>query len=267
MSSEDIYSAIINRAPKNASHHEIYRYTSFIIRCVDHNINTNFNDVGYENHHILPRSLFPEYQCFSSFPWNKARLSYRQHIIAHWMLARIFGGDMNRTLWYMSNGACLYKHRIGFPKVSSRMYSESRRRFSEDQSKRSIELWKNEEYREKMSKMRTELWQDNDLRERSIEKMKESWTTERREDQAVRAKAHMEKMHSDPEFMLKLSEAGRKTALFLNSDPEILEKKRKASSKTLHELNKRRRTCEYCNKPFSLGMYARWHGDNCKSKN
>ena len=30
--------------------------------------------------------------------------------------------------------------------------------------------------------------------------------------------------------------------------------------------SQRKKTCEYCDKTVSVGMYKRWHGDNCKSK-
>ncbi|CAH9013862.1 hypothetical protein VP277E431_P0133 [Vibrio phage 277E43-1] len=45
------------------------------------------SEVYSENHHILPRHLFPEYENFNEFPSNKATMSYRDHAIAHYYLA------------------------------------------------------------------------------------------------------------------------------------------------------------------------------------
>ena len=30
--------------------------------------------------------------------------------------------------------------------------------------------------------------------------------------------------------------------------------------------SQQKKTCEHCGKTSSVGMYARWHGDNCKQK-
>ncbi|QIG77732.1 Seg-like homing endonuclease protein [Rhizobium phage RHph_TM61] len=52
-------------------------------------------------HHILPRSLFPEYQDTDG---NVIYLSHRAHFIAHKMLAKIFDcPQMHQALWWMMN--------------------------------------------------------------------------------------------------------------------------------------------------------------------
>lgn len=30
--------------------------------------------------------------------------------------------------------------------------------------------------------------------------------------------------------------------------------------------SQKKQTCEHCNKTVSIGMYKRWHGDNCKDR-
>ncbi|AUR97884.1 hypothetical protein NVP1244A_182 [Vibrio phage 1.244.A._10N.261.54.C3] len=56
-------------------------------------------------HHILPRSLFPEYGCFKKHPENCVVLSHRQHYIAYWMLAKALCGShhMATAFFLMSN--------------------------------------------------------------------------------------------------------------------------------------------------------------------
>lgn len=41
-----------------------------------------------ENHHILPKHAFPEYQKFAEYPWNKVSLSYSNHFLAHYWFAK-----------------------------------------------------------------------------------------------------------------------------------------------------------------------------------
>lgn len=57
---------------------------NYINFCLDNN---NFDIIEGENHHILPRSIFPEYENSLEFPKNITRLSYSNHLIAHYMLS------------------------------------------------------------------------------------------------------------------------------------------------------------------------------------
>lgn len=61
--------------------HYLNRYLHFVLNCTP-----NLNDYS-EKHHILPKSLFPE---FKTNPENLIRLTARQHFIAHWILSKVF---------------------------------------------------------------------------------------------------------------------------------------------------------------------------------
>ena len=67
----------------------IKRYIKFISLC-NHSPNEYV-----EGHHICPKAddLFPEYIDVNIYPWNLVKLTARQHIIAHVMLWKIFGGS------------------------------------------------------------------------------------------------------------------------------------------------------------------------------
>jgi hypothetical protein len=41
-----------------------------------------------ESHHILPRSLFPDFQLFTQNPWNRIDLKGTDHLIAHYFLLK-----------------------------------------------------------------------------------------------------------------------------------------------------------------------------------
>jgi integrase len=82
----DLY-AILSQRPHNV--HYLNRYIKFINACKQ----TNQNLKEYtEKHHICPKSksLFPEYKSFKTHPWNLAILTYRQHVIAHILLYKIY---------------------------------------------------------------------------------------------------------------------------------------------------------------------------------
>jgi len=78
---------ILESKPHNP--HYLKRYINFINACLNHNISDN---VYIENHHICPKAkdMFPEYACLKNNPWNKAPLTFRQHIIAHVLLWKTY---------------------------------------------------------------------------------------------------------------------------------------------------------------------------------
>lgn len=53
----------------------------------------------YHNHHILPKSLYVEFSNLNEYAWNLSKLGYREHLIAHYMLAKALGGNM----WFAYN--------------------------------------------------------------------------------------------------------------------------------------------------------------------
>lgn len=64
--------------------HQLNRYLKFLDRC----LNRPCIEGEYsEGHHILPKSLFPEYK---KEEWNLIKLNGREHFIAHWILSKVF---------------------------------------------------------------------------------------------------------------------------------------------------------------------------------
>lgn len=71
----------------------VNRYIKFIYSCDK----SNDQRIGvFEKHHILPASLFPDYKKEN---FNIVKLTPRQHYIAHWILAKLFGGSQ----WFSFN--------------------------------------------------------------------------------------------------------------------------------------------------------------------
>jgi hypothetical protein len=86
------------------------------------------------NHHILPRSLYPEYV---SDGWNLTKLTYRAHLIAHYMLAKALGKNM----WFAYNNMNAYGE-----KLNTILYEESMKLVGEQQSIRQKEWLENNEH-------------------------------------------------------------------------------------------------------------------------
>lgn len=151
MNSLEIYSTLVSKCPAVAKNmHYLKRYMEFIIQCSNQKQTTDV-----EVHHILPKAdnLWPEYTNLTQFSWNAVALTKRQHRLAHWMLARTFGG----TMWFAFN---MMKSRASKPLLQST----------------SDEISKNLD-----SSTWVKLhWQDDEARKLHIANMVKSWTEERR---------------------------------------------------------------------------------------
>lgn len=92
----DIYSIL---SSKSSNIHYINRYLKFINSCKVANEQLNTNDF-MELHHICPKAsdLFPEYINLIQYPENGVNLTFRQHLIAHVMLWKIFGKSQATAL-------------------------------------------------------------------------------------------------------------------------------------------------------------------------
>lgn len=85
----DIYQVL---SAKSLNDHMIRRYIKFIDGC--RQVNNSLSKIDYvELHHVCPKAydLFYEYADLKIFPENGVYLTFRQHLIAHVMLWKIFG--------------------------------------------------------------------------------------------------------------------------------------------------------------------------------
>lgn len=73
----------------------------------------NGNFVYYESHHIIPKSINPEFKDLKLNPWNKVLLTPKEHFICHLLLTKMLSGtDKNKmvyALWGMTNQASKYQ--------------------------------------------------------------------------------------------------------------------------------------------------------------
>jgi hypothetical protein len=108
----DIYSIL---ASKPHSEHHLNRYIRFIEQCQQNNKKSS---IKTHRHHICPRAkdMFPEYESFAKNKWNMARLTPRQHFIAHIMLWKVYPNISSQfnAVWQM-------KHRNN-EQMNSRLY-------------------------------------------------------------------------------------------------------------------------------------------------
>lgn len=216
-------------------------------------------------HHILPRSLYPEY--IDAIPpltsnFNEVRMTQKEHFVAHHLLYEIYGrsgpmatafkfsclGELTRDFCTKSNleqlGSWRYttsdetKEKISKSKLGHKHSEKSKSKMSESQkgnqnargSKRS------EETRARLPELRTGLNHSEETRA----KMSES----------QRGRKHSEETRS------RISESNR--------GKKRSEEGRSRISEAMKNIP--RVTCPHCGKSGSPSNIRRWHFDNCKLK-
>lgn len=68
----------------------VSKYINFINNCYTKNTMCDLKLLYVEHHHILPKSIFPEFKNLREHTWNCALLTPRQHFISHIILSKIF---------------------------------------------------------------------------------------------------------------------------------------------------------------------------------
>ena len=76
----------------------------------------NKNFVYYESHHIIPKSINPEFKDLTVNAWNKVLLTPKEHFICHLLLTKMLTGPgknkMVYALWTMTNQSNKHQHRF-----------------------------------------------------------------------------------------------------------------------------------------------------------
>ena len=108
-------------------------------------LRTKKNGKYYENHHILPRSLFPLWKDKTS---NQVLLTAREHCFRHQLLTKIWPGQkmsfaLAAFLWGYNSSNKQGIQRVNKYKITSREYERIRQQLSEESSIMQKEKWAN----------------------------------------------------------------------------------------------------------------------------
>lgn len=75
------------------------KYTKVYFKIVDKALSENRSrgDCYYELHHILPRSLYPDFENLKNNKWNGVLFTAREHFIAHKLLTKMIEDKVSRA--------------------------------------------------------------------------------------------------------------------------------------------------------------------------
>lgn len=131
LTAELIYELVNNKHLTIHSHY-FNRYIKFYFLFKE--LNSNNFDADLINHHFLPKAkdAFPEYTSFTDYPWNKLRLTRRQHIFAHLLLYKSFP-ELKSQIYALNQLKGLIDNRLS-PKLLKVLKSNLRDCLAEDVS-------------------------------------------------------------------------------------------------------------------------------------
>lgn len=107
-------------------------YTKRYLKLIQHFKNRciNLENKKYFKHHILPKSLFPQYRNLRISDWNLCKVTAREHFILHRILSKAVGGSMIFAFHLMC-------HKKDYSEnVNSRLYEVMINDFSKEISRR-----------------------------------------------------------------------------------------------------------------------------------
>jgi hypothetical protein len=187
-----------------------------------------------DKHHILPRGsdMFPEFECFTLFPWNRIILTKRQHYVAHWILKKSFP-TLHKLCRVYQKG------------ITSRQYSE-------------LSIFKNIEHSKNL-KSKSE---EEKLRIKN--QIADTISKRTQEEQ----NAISEKIRISQSYIKDLrSELVTEWHVNMSSEERDRMNKKMLETKSFLDTIEPKFVCIHCSEEFvysNKGNYVRYHGDNCK---
>lgn len=258
---------ILQSKPHNQ--HYLNRYYKFVSRIQNKNIEI---EGTFETHHICPKAsdLFPEYSSFKNYPWNKLKLTSRQHFIAHWMLAKAYGGSQIYAFWSMATKQSRKSSKREY-RVSSRIYESAKRMQSQNHSNK-IKGTKNI-LNSKLKKGMVACYDSDDnylivpkdefdLRKdlRGISEGNGKWC------KSIEGRKTISEYMSDRQWIYCPKTMEHK---FVKSQTisKWISKGYVLGYKKTYDRKSKSKECPHCKKIIDPSNYSRWHGDNCKMRN
>lgn len=101
MNKEEIYMMFLNNEEIKIRDHE--KLKEYIDHCFNNRVEKHIK-FKTANHHILPKSLFPEFESFTVHNWNSSMLFHKDHYTVHYLLWKsIDSKEMTFALHMMNN--------------------------------------------------------------------------------------------------------------------------------------------------------------------
>jgi hypothetical protein len=225
---------------------------------------------GYtESHHIIPLSLGGP-----DTSENLVKLTAREHFICHWLLTKIYStGDEH---WKMLNALRIMraespKHKRYKTSITARVYENLKEEYANIQSEK-YRGENNPMYGKKMPRESVERTRQANLGR--IQPIDEK-------ERQLKAQIGRKRKPFNAEWLEKLAESnrGKRNGMYgkihLEDSKEKMRQKATGRTQSAETIAKKaeairgskreRLDCPHCGKNVAVNIYARYHGNNCKT--
>lgn len=222
-----------------------------------------------ESHHIIPQSLGG-----SNNKENLVDLTAREHFICHWLLVKMHTGEARAKMMYALNGMkrTNREQERYETAITSRVYQKLKEEFGKVHSTfmKGRTPWNKgvpitEEQREKNRQAALGKKQSQETKEKirnaQIGKKQKQETKEKIRN-ALKGKPKGPMSEAEKQKRSLANKGKPKSAEHTAKKTETL--KRLAAEGTHHSMI--RVTCQHCAKEVTKLVYARWHGDHCRTR-
>lgn len=229
------------------------KYTEWYFNLIEKSKKSTYNHEDYyELHHIIPVCVDDKLKRDKN---NLVKLSAREHYIAHWILTKMFVGDIRRRLLFAFNMMHVESPNNERKYKNSIAYETNKKNYSKSMQ---YNHWtKREENKEK-------------LKQAAIKREKNLSDTEK-EKRRNRAHATFSGITLSDDHKEKISKAT--TGVQKTKTEKLLrayEKQREKFSSgewisPTQGQTRERIVCPYCGKSVDIANYTRWHDKKCKN--
>lgn len=221
-------------------------------------------------HHILPKAKslpFSEYKNLNECPWNGVNLLYKDHYIAHSILAEAISSRAISQAWHVMNITSDDTHIT--PELYQTLYEEHKRAISEFNTGRK----RSEETKQNISNALA----NRKLSDSHVEKMRAVKRTEEQKEN-LRIKCSGRK-HTEEEIEKQIkAQIGKKQVQVvcphcgkIGGNGQMarwhFDNCKQNPDLTIEQANKNKVVCPHCDKIGGINVMARYHFDNCKWRN
>jgi len=209
--------------------------------------------IYFENHHILPESMFPEYGDLRSNKWNSILLTAREHFICHILIWKHY-----KSISYTYGERKMSKairRMNGSGKYNSKHYETY-----------NLNLSHSEETKNKMRKVKAGVGNPmyNQIHSDCTKKQMSDSAKNREIHPCLGKKHSEERKEKQSKLMKKLYADG----VIISSKPFLDKEHSDCTKKQMSDSAKNRETvtCPHCNKSGKINGMKQWHFDKCKHK-
>ncbi|WIL00090.1 putative homing endonuclease [Escherichia phage KK4] len=167
-----------------------------------------------EAHHVLPKSIFPEYK---TDKWNIVNLSYYDHALAHYYLAKTSNSKMCYAFHRMINSNTDRFNTNELDEIL-KLYSSEKELFHRSMSKLSKNIWKDDDFRKRHRELTKLAMQKPEVRNKTLLNLSNAMKTDEVRNKISRlTKLAMQK----PE----VKEKHRNSLRLAYANPEVMKRK------------------------------------------